>query len=67
MMGRKVRRLFKEVWADRSAATAIEYGLIASLIAVAIITGARVMGDETGKGFENLGTKWQEAQASQSS
>ncbi|WP_018998293.1 Flp family type IVb pilin [Hirschia maritima] len=65
MFGKKVRNLFKQVWSDRSGATAIEYGLMASLIAVAIITGARVMGEETGDGFENLGEKWQEAVDSQ--
>ena len=32
-------------WQDRSGATAIEYGLIAMLIAVAIISGALAIGN----------------------
>lgn len=31
---------------DESGATAIEYGLIAALIAVAIITSAQLLGDQ---------------------
>lgn len=36
--------IFKRFAADQSGATAIEYGLIASLIAVAIITALTTMG-----------------------
>lgn len=35
---------FKAFWADEEGATAIEYGLLASLIAVAIVTGATAVG-----------------------
>jgi pilus assembly protein Flp/PilA len=37
-------RLIKRVLQDRSGATAIEYGLIAALVAVAIITGLGSLG-----------------------
>jgi pilus assembly protein Flp/PilA len=37
---------FKTFWADEDGATAIEYGLLASLIALAIITGATALGEK---------------------
>jgi len=36
---------------DESGATAIEYGLIAALIAVAIIVGAQMLGNELNSKF----------------
>ena len=42
---------------DQSGATAIEYGLIASLIAVAIIVGAGALGTSLNTTFNNLSTK----------
>lgn len=39
---------------DESGATAIEYGLIASLIAVAIITAASTLGNQVGLTFNNI-------------
>lgn len=41
---------------DESGATAIEYGLIATLIGVAIIAGATALGSALGTLFTNLGT-----------
>jgi pilus assembly protein Flp/PilA len=35
----EVKTVLKKFWEDRSGATAIEYGLIGSLIAVAVIGG----------------------------
>ena len=40
---------------EEDGAAAIEYGLIAALIAVAIITGAKLLGDELGLLFTRLG------------
>ena len=40
-----------------SGATAIEYGLIAALISVAIITVVTTIGDELKTTFETIGTK----------
>ncbi|MGC4024495.1 MAG: Flp family type IVb pilin [Mesorhizobium sp.] len=39
---------------DESGATAIEYGLIACLIAVAIIVGARTLGGSLNTTFSNI-------------
>jgi pilus assembly protein Flp/PilA len=39
---------------DQSGATAIEYGLIASLIAVAIIAAITQLGSKLGKTFNNV-------------
>jgi pilus assembly protein Flp/PilA len=39
----------------RSGVTAIEYGLIAGLVAVAIIVGATVIGSSVNNVFVNLG------------
>jgi len=41
---------------DESGATAIEYGLIAALIGVAIVTGARAVGTNLNTLFTNVST-----------
>ena len=41
---------------DDSGATAIEYGLIAALIAVVIITGVTAVGTQLSTTFSNLAT-----------
>jgi pilus assembly protein Flp/PilA len=41
---------------DESGATAIEYGLIAALIAVAIIVGATTIGGQLKLTFDHIGT-----------
>lgn len=48
---------FAKLLKDESGATAIEYGLIASLIAVAIITGATTLGSNLANTFTNLAAK----------
>ena len=40
---------------DESGATAIEYGLIAALIAVGIIGAARLLGSQISDTFNNVG------------
>lgn len=47
-------KLLKRFANDESGATAIEYGLIAALIAVGIITAAGLLGDEIAATFENI-------------
>jgi pilus assembly protein Flp/PilA len=42
---------------DESAATAIEYGLLASLIGVAIIAGASALGTSLNSTFQAISTK----------
>ena len=44
----------KRLTADESGATAIEYGLIAALIAVAIITAATTVGGNLATTFSNV-------------
>ena len=41
---------------DESGATAIEYGLIAALIAVALITGAMALGGQLNTKFNEIST-----------
>ena len=50
-MSKIVTRFMK----DESGATAIEYGLIAALIAVVIIGGATALGTKLGATFNNIG------------
>jgi pilus assembly protein Flp/PilA len=44
----------KTLWKDESGATAIEYGLLAALIAVGIITAVSVIGDEISGAFDSV-------------
>lgn len=46
---------------DESGATAIEYGLIASLIAVAIIAAASTLGNNISNTFNSISEKIQPA------
>ncbi|MQB11026.1 MULTISPECIES: Flp family type IVb pilin [Agrobacterium] len=50
-------KIFARFLKDESGATAIEYGLIAALISVAIIGGATTVGSQIGTLFKNIGTK----------
>ena len=52
-MSTLLRRFFN----DESGATAIEYGLIATLIAVAMIVGATALGTKLNSVFNGLSTK----------
>jgi pilus assembly protein Flp/PilA len=49
-----MKNLLKRFKNDGSGATAIEYGLIAALIGVAIITAAGLLGDELESTFSNI-------------
>jgi pilus assembly protein Flp/PilA len=48
--------MFARFMKDESGATAIEYGLIAALIAVAIITGATTLGSNLNAKFDAIAT-----------
>ena len=50
-------RLFKSLGKDEAGATAIEYGLIAALIAVAIIAGASAVGTSLSGTFNTVAGK----------
>lgn len=49
--------IFTKFLKDESGATAIEYGLIAALIAVAIITGATAVGTSLDDKFTEISKK----------
>ncbi len=49
-----MKNLFDRFVKDESGATAIEYGLIAALISVALITGATTLGDTLNGQFQFL-------------
>ena len=46
---------FQSFMKDESGATAIEYGLLAALIGVAIIAGADLLGDKLNTMFNKIG------------
>ncbi|WP_454288561.1 Flp family type IVb pilin [Rhizobium arsenicireducens] len=50
-------KIFARFFKDESGATAIEYGLIAALISVALITGASTLGNSLDNTFTNLSTE----------
>ena len=52
-----MQNLMSKFIKDESGATAIEYGLIAALIAVALISGATALGNKLNDNFEELGNK----------
>lgn len=47
----------KNFWKDEEGATAIEYGLIAGLIAVGIVVGATALGTNLSGLFDRIGTR----------
>ena len=49
-----MKNLFARFAKDESGATAIEYGLIATLIGVAIIAGATTLGSQLDTTFSNI-------------
>ncbi len=53
--------MIKRFMKDESGATAIEYGLIAALISLAIIAGLKIIGPELKKTFSSIGTALQSA------
>jgi pilus assembly protein Flp/PilA len=52
-----MKNVFILFFNDESVATAIEYGLIAALISVALITGATALGTSLNSQFNALSTK----------
>lgn len=50
-------KLFARFAKDESGATAIEYGLIAALIAVMIIGGLQLLGGSINNKFTDIGTE----------
>ena len=58
-----MQNLFTRFIEDESGATAIEYGLIAALIAVGMIVGAQAVGKKVNAKFEDIGTRLDDASA----
>jgi len=52
-----MQNLFTRFIEDESGATAIEYGLIAALIAVGMIVGAGTLGDKINAKFSAVATE----------
>ena len=50
-------KLFSRFLKDESGATAIEYGLLAALISVALVAGATTLGQKLNDTFVGLGSK----------
>jgi pilus assembly protein Flp/PilA len=55
-------KIFARLMKDESGATAIEYGLIAALISVALIAGATSLGGTLNNTFGSIATKMGTAQ-----
>lgn len=47
----------RRFWLDESGVSAIEYGLLAALVALAIVTGATALGGDLNTIFSSIGTK----------
>lgn len=56
-------KTFARLMKDESGATAIEYGLIAALISVALITGASALGGSLSNTFSGLSNKMKSAES----
>lgn len=48
-------KLFRKFRQDKKGATAIEYGLIAALVSVVIITGLQLLGGSLSGAFTEIG------------
>ena len=53
----KLRTLMTRIRRDEEGATAIEYGLLAALVAVAIIVTVSLLGQQLNDGFEQITTE----------
>ncbi|MDP2118911.1 MAG: Flp family type IVb pilin [Hoeflea sp.] len=62
-----MKNIFERFVKDESGATAIEYGLIAALISVALITGATTLGNTLNSQFQSLSNKMNAAKNAQGS
>ena len=51
-----IQRILRRIRTDRSGATAIEYGLIAALIVVAMVGALHSLGGGVGGAWSNLST-----------
>lgn len=54
---KKFTRALKNFTRDEDGATAIEYGLLAALVALGIVVGATALGAELGLFFNRIATR----------
>lgn len=54
IMTGKISRLTQNLWNQEEGATAIEYGLIAGLVAIIIITGLTLLGTDLSNMFNTV-------------
>ena len=53
-MAKKITSFLRGLWKDEAGVTAIEYGLIAALIAVIIITAVSIVGTDLRNMFNTI-------------
>jgi pilus assembly protein Flp/PilA len=56
-MRQKISTYARQFLHDESGVSAIEYGLLAALVALAIVTGATALGTDLGQVFSAVATK----------
>lgn len=47
----------RKLWADQTGTSAVEYGLICSLMVVGLVVGVQGLGASVGNSFDNTKTK----------
>lgn len=57
----KMLRFASRLWKDEEGATAIEYGLLAALVSVAIIGAVSTLGTQLDTTFDSIATDLEEA------
>jgi pilus assembly protein Flp/PilA len=57
-MTRQIRRMLSALHADGHAVTAIEYGMIAALIAVVVVSGFRAIGTSLSSVLSTVGNSF---------
>lgn len=50
----------RRLWRDEDGASAIEYGLLVGLIAIAIVSGVTALGGATSNSFNAVENSWPE-------
>lgn len=53
----QIRRLIGPFWSEEDGVTAIEYALLAALIAGVIVTGVGALGDAVGQLYDDIAAK----------
>ncbi len=51
----------RKLWADQTGTSAVEYGLICSLMVIGIVVGVQGLGASVGSSFDNTKTQMKNA------